>query len=201
MIAKWGAGSLLALMTTREQVISLDAGISNRILLFSLALAAITSTVRPVIPAFRATRVDLRLRPQERNRTSRTMGSGPVSGRTIVVRTGCRIGAAARQRDAVHAQPVRRALDERRRRSPGARADRRRRGRGIRGRPGRHLLPAIAGARAACQALRPRARRSIRRSAAATAHGRRTSASMAGTDAASVGISTPSRPTISARPG
>ena len=38
-----GAGSLLALMTTREQVIALDAGISNRILLFSLALAAITS--------------------------------------------------------------------------------------------------------------------------------------------------------------
>ena len=46
---------------------------------------------------------------------------------------------------------------------------------------------------AACQALRPRAFRSIRRSAAATAPGRRTSASTAGSGAdASVGISTPS---------
>jgi predicted permease len=84
LIAKWGAGSLLALMTTREQVITLDAGIGNRILLFSLALAAITSAVCSVIPAFRATRVDPASGLKSEIGTLRTLGSGPVSGRTIV---------------------------------------------------------------------------------------------------------------------
>jgi predicted permease len=84
LIAKWGAGSLLALMTTREQVITLDAGISNRILLFSLALAVISSAVCSVIPAFRATRVDPSAGLQSEIGTLRTLGSGPVTGRTIV---------------------------------------------------------------------------------------------------------------------
>jgi predicted permease len=84
LIAKWGAGSLLALMTTREQVITLDAGISNRILLFSLGLAAITSAVCSVIPAFRATRVDPASGLKSDTGTLRSLGSGPVSGRTIV---------------------------------------------------------------------------------------------------------------------
>jgi predicted permease len=84
LIAKWGAGSLLALMTTREQVITLDTGISNRILLFSLALAAMTSAVCSVIPAFRATRVDPAAGLKSENGTLRTLGSGPVAARTIV---------------------------------------------------------------------------------------------------------------------
>jgi predicted permease len=84
LIATWGAGSLLALMTTREQVIRLDAGISNRILLFSLALAAITSAVCSVIPAFRATRVDPASDLKSQIGTLRSLGSGPMSGRTIV---------------------------------------------------------------------------------------------------------------------
>jgi predicted permease len=84
LIAKWAAGSLLALMTTREQVIALDAGISNRILLFSLALAAITSTVCSVIPAFRATRVDPASGLKAEIGTLRSLGRGPTSGRTIV---------------------------------------------------------------------------------------------------------------------
>ena len=84
LIAKWGAGSLLALMTTREQVITLDAGISNRIVLFSLALAAITSALCSVIPAFRATRVDPACGLKAATGTLRTFGSGPASGRTIV---------------------------------------------------------------------------------------------------------------------
>ena len=54
LIANWGAGSLLALMTTREQVIDLEAGISSRIVLFTLALAGITSALCSVIPAIRA---------------------------------------------------------------------------------------------------------------------------------------------------
>ena len=84
LIAKWGAGSLLALMTTREQVIALDAGISARIVLFSLALAAITSALCSVIPAFRATRVDPACGLKAATGTLRTFGSGPASGRTIV---------------------------------------------------------------------------------------------------------------------
>ena len=84
LVAKWGAGSLLALMTTREQVITLDAGISNRIVLFSLALAAITSALCSVIPAFRATRVDPACGLKAATGTLRTFGSGPASGRTIV---------------------------------------------------------------------------------------------------------------------
>ena len=84
LIAKWGAGSLLALMTTREQVIALDAGISARIVLFSLGLAAITSALCSVIPAFRATRVDPARGLRAATGTLRTFGSGPASGRTIV---------------------------------------------------------------------------------------------------------------------
>ena len=84
LIAKWGAGSLLALMTTREQIITLDAGIRGRVLLFSLALAAITSAVCSVIPAFRATRVDPAAGLKSEIGTLRTLGSGPVTGRTIV---------------------------------------------------------------------------------------------------------------------
>ena len=84
LIAKWGAGSLLALMTTREQVIALDAGISARIVLFSLGLAAITSALCAVIPAFRATRVDPVVGLKAETGTLRTFGSGPASGRTIV---------------------------------------------------------------------------------------------------------------------
>jgi putative ABC transport system permease protein len=84
LFAKWGAGSLLALMTTREQVITLDAGISNRIVLFSLALAAITSALCSVIPAFRATGVDPACGLKAATGTLRTFGSGPASGRTIV---------------------------------------------------------------------------------------------------------------------
>ena len=85
LIATWGAGSLLALMTTREQVITLEAGISTRILLFSLALAAITSAVCSVIPAFRATRVDPASDLKSQIGTLRSLGSGPMSGRTTVV--------------------------------------------------------------------------------------------------------------------
>ena len=84
LAAKWGAGSLLALMTTREQVITLDAGISYRIVLFSLAVAAITSALCSVIPAFRATRVDPACGLKAATGTLRTFGSGPASGRTIV---------------------------------------------------------------------------------------------------------------------
>ena len=84
LIAKWGAGSLLALMTTREQVITLDAGISYRIVLFSLAVAAITSALCSVIPAFRATRVDPACGLKAATGTLRTFGNGPASGRTIV---------------------------------------------------------------------------------------------------------------------
>jgi predicted permease len=79
LVAKWSAGSLLALMTTREQVITLDAGISNRIVLFSLALAAITSALCSVIPAFRATRVDPACDLKAAAGTLRTFGSGPAS--------------------------------------------------------------------------------------------------------------------------
>lgn len=84
LFAKWGAGSLLALLTTRDQVITLDAGISNRILVFSLALAAITSAVCSVFPAIRATRADPASGLKSETGTLRTLGSGPMSGRTIV---------------------------------------------------------------------------------------------------------------------
>ena len=41
LIASWGANGLLAAMTTREQRIDLDAGVSARVLIFSLAVATI----------------------------------------------------------------------------------------------------------------------------------------------------------------
>ena len=45
LIASWGANGLLAAMTTREQRIDLEAGVSARVLIFSLAVAAITSAI------------------------------------------------------------------------------------------------------------------------------------------------------------
>jgi predicted permease len=84
LIAQWGAGSLLALMTTREQVIALESGVSGRIVLFSLGLAVITSAFCSVIPAIRATRVEPVSGLKSTDGTLRTSGSSPASGRTIV---------------------------------------------------------------------------------------------------------------------
>ena len=58
LVASWAAGSLVAVMTTSQQQIDLDAGLNTRVTLFSLALAAITSAICSVIPALRATRVE-----------------------------------------------------------------------------------------------------------------------------------------------
>jgi putative ABC transport system permease protein len=84
LIASWGANGLLAAMTTRQQRIDLDAGVSARVLIFSLAVAAITSAICSVLPALRATRVDpaagLRTGPE----TSRSMPAWWPSGKWIV---------------------------------------------------------------------------------------------------------------------
>ena len=57
LLASWGATSLVALMTTRDQKIDLDAGINVRVLVFSIVVAAITSAICSVVPAFRSTRI------------------------------------------------------------------------------------------------------------------------------------------------
>jgi predicted permease len=84
LIAQWGAGSLLTLMTTREQSIDIDASISWRIVLFSLVLTAITSAVCSIVPALRATRID----PASALKIAGGAGRGPrsvaESGRWIV---------------------------------------------------------------------------------------------------------------------
>ena len=205
LIAKWGAGSLLALMTTREQVITLDAGISNRIVLFSLGrrrdhLSALFGD--PGVPCHAC---GSRVRPQGCDRHA-----AHVRKRAGVRTNDCRgagrgLGPAARERDAVRTQPVRRALTDRRRRSSGAGRDRRRGGRGLRGRARGRLLPAIAGARAqrawrrgreyfhvsAAQRRRRRLDAECRHRRRGPGHGRRRAWC----------ISTPSRPATSARPG
>jgi predicted permease len=58
VVASWGASSLVALMTTREQKIDLDAGVGLRVMLFALGVAAFTSAICSVLPALGATRVD-----------------------------------------------------------------------------------------------------------------------------------------------
>lgn len=58
MLAFWGAGALVALMTTSQESIVLDLGPSWRILMFSVALALVTAVVCSLIPAFRATGLD-----------------------------------------------------------------------------------------------------------------------------------------------
>ncbi len=84
LIASWGAGSLLALMTTRDQTIVLDAGVSSRVLLFSIVVAAFTSAICSVWPAFRSTRIH----PASGLKSTPTAGSvvAPrwASGRWIV---------------------------------------------------------------------------------------------------------------------
>ncbi len=84
LIASWGANALVALMTTREQKIDLDAGVSLRVLLFALGVAAVTSAVCSVLPAIGATRIDpaagLKVAPD----STRAMPSRWASGRWIV---------------------------------------------------------------------------------------------------------------------
>ena len=84
LIASWGANALVALMTTREQKIDLDAGLSIRVMLFALAVAAVTSAICSVLPAVGATRIDpaagLRAAPD----SSRAIPSRWASGRWIV---------------------------------------------------------------------------------------------------------------------
>ena len=84
LIAAWGANALLALMTTREQKIDLDAGVSLRVMLFSLGVAAITSAVCSVLPALRATRLDPALGLKAAPGSSLAIAPRWASGRWIV---------------------------------------------------------------------------------------------------------------------
>jgi len=58
ILAVWGAGVLVSLMSTSQETIVLGVTLNWRILLFSVALAFVTSVVCSVIPAVRATRLD-----------------------------------------------------------------------------------------------------------------------------------------------
>ena len=58
LIAIWGAGSLVALMTTTQEQIVIDVSLNNRILGFSIALAFVTACICSVVPALAATRLD-----------------------------------------------------------------------------------------------------------------------------------------------
>jgi predicted permease len=84
LIASWGASSLVALMTTREQKIDLDSGISFRVMLFALAVAAVTSAVCSVLPAVGATRIDPAAGLKAGPESNRAMPSRWASGRWIV---------------------------------------------------------------------------------------------------------------------
>jgi putative ABC transport system permease protein len=84
LIASWGASSLVALMSTREQKIDLDAGVSFRVMLFALAVAAVTSAVCSVLPAVGATRIDPAAGLKTAPESNRTMPSRWASGQWIV---------------------------------------------------------------------------------------------------------------------
>jgi len=84
LIANWGAGALLSLMTTREQAIALESDITARTVLFSLGLAAITSAFCSVLPAFRATRINPAYGLTAASASLRAFGRGPASGRAVV---------------------------------------------------------------------------------------------------------------------
>lgn len=59
VVAMWGATGLVALMTTRAEQIVLDVTPGWRLSAFALALAFATAALCSVVPALRATRVDL----------------------------------------------------------------------------------------------------------------------------------------------
>lgn len=59
LLAVWGGTTLVAMMSTAQESISLDPSVSWRTLLFASVLAMTTAAVCCVIPAFRATSVDL----------------------------------------------------------------------------------------------------------------------------------------------
>jgi putative ABC transport system permease protein len=58
LLATWSAASLVALMTTSQQAITLDVSSNWRVVFFSTALALVTAAVCSLVPALRATRLD-----------------------------------------------------------------------------------------------------------------------------------------------
>jgi predicted permease len=74
LLATWGHASLVAMMSTWEDPISLDAWPTARVVAFTLSLALVTAAICALIPALRATRVDTGSALKE---------SGQVPGRSI----------------------------------------------------------------------------------------------------------------------
>ncbi|MGH9370353.1 MAG: ADOP family duplicated permease, partial [Vicinamibacterales bacterium] len=58
LLAMWSGATLVSLMTTSQETISLAVNLNWRILLFGVTLALVTAAVCSLIPAFRATRLD-----------------------------------------------------------------------------------------------------------------------------------------------
>ena len=59
VFADWGAKTLLALMSTSDSNIVLDAGVDSRVLFFTLAVALLTGILFGLAPALRASKLDL----------------------------------------------------------------------------------------------------------------------------------------------
>ncbi len=55
-LASWGGATLVAMMSTSTDTISLDLGVNGRVLVFTGILTAISAAVAAIVPALRATR-------------------------------------------------------------------------------------------------------------------------------------------------
>ena len=84
LLAAWGAATLTALMTTRQQPIELSTGINPRVLMFSVVLALITSAVCSLVPALRATRIDAAASLKETGQISASLSGRWMFGRSLV---------------------------------------------------------------------------------------------------------------------
>ncbi len=83
LVANWGAGILLGFFVTPDGPLPISADADGRILLFTSGLGIATAMLAGVIPAFRATRMDLA--PTLKGSGGAVMGEQPRLRKTLVI--------------------------------------------------------------------------------------------------------------------
>ena len=100
LIARWGSRAIVAMLSTRTQIVEVDLAMDWRVFAFTTAVGVITGLLFGVAPAFRGTQADARrcaarslARRRQRRRTLPDRSrAGRAAGRAVV-RAGLRLDA------------------------------------------------------------------------------------------------------------
>ena len=85
VVARWGTGALVALLSTRAQPVWLDLAVSWRVLGFTAAVATATGVAFGLVPAWRATRVQPQAAMRARGRGTASAHRAFGAGQALVV--------------------------------------------------------------------------------------------------------------------